>query len=163
MSLALLGAFFGSLIAGPLSDALGRKPIIIASDILFTVASVIMAAAETIPGLMAGRVLVGLAIGISSMITPVYLSEVSPVVVRGMIVSVFLLSVTTEQLLSLFVALGCAREWRWMLGLAAVPSTIQGIWMLFMPESQRWLAKNFQEKECREALSKIYEESDIDP
>ena len=68
VSLALLGAFFGSLIAGPISDAFGRRPIIIVADVLFTLGSLLMALASTIPELMGGRVIVGFAIGVSSMI-----------------------------------------------------------------------------------------------
>lgn len=162
MSLALLGAVFGSLIAGPLSDALGRKPILISADFLFTIGSINMAFAPTIPVLMGGRVIVGVAIGIASMVTPVYLSEVSPVIVRGTVVSVFILSVTTGQLLSSIISLGCGRNWRLMLGLAAVPSTIQGIWLFFMPETQRWLAIKQREVECKQALVKVYKESDVE-
>ena len=79
MSLALLGAFFGALIAGPCSDAFGRKPVIIASDIIFTIGSLVMATAETIPILIIGRLIVGLAVGVASMIVPVYLSEIAPI------------------------------------------------------------------------------------
>ena len=78
MSLALLGAFFGALIAGPLSDWVGRKPIIIASSTLFAVGAGIMAAAPYVYVLMVGRIVVGLGVGVASMIIPVYLSEVSP-------------------------------------------------------------------------------------
>jgi len=79
VSLALLGAFFGSLLAGPLSDGLGRKIVIIFSDLLFVAGSFIMAFSTTIIMLMIGRFVVGLGVGIASMIVPVYLSEVSPI------------------------------------------------------------------------------------
>lgn len=126
MSLALLGAFVGSLVAGPISDNLGRKPVVIVGDILFTVGSIVMALASTIPILMAGRVIVGLGIGIASMILPIYLSEVAPIAIRGKVVSSFVLAVTFGQLISSLVALALApsRNWRLMLGLAAIPSAI---------------------------------------
>ena len=88
VSLALLGAFFGALIAGPLSDAFGRRPIIIVSSFLYAVGSVVMAFAETIPTLMLGRFIVGFGVGVSSMIVPVYLSEVSPKHIRGTVVAI---------------------------------------------------------------------------
>lgn len=137
VSLALLGAFVGSLIAGPISDNIGRKPVIIASDILFTLGSIVMAAAQTIPTLMVGRLIVGLGIGIASMILPVYLSEVAPIAIRGKVVSAFLLACTFGQLISSIVALLLApsRDWRLMLALAAIPSTVQGLAMICMPES----------------------------
>ena len=86
VSLALLGAFFGSLLAGPLSDGFGRKIIIIFSDLLFVAGSIIM--------LMVGRFVVGLGVGIASMIVPVYLSEVSPISTRGAVVACFIVAVT---------------------------------------------------------------------
>ena len=131
----MLGAFFGSLIAGPFSDAFGRKPVIIASDVLFTIGSIVMATAETISVLIIGRLIVGLAVGIASMIVPVYLSEVSPLAIRGTLVTSFIIALTFGQLISSIIALELGRNWRLMLGLGAVPSVIQGIFMLFLPES----------------------------
>lgn len=135
VSLALLGAFFGALIAGPTSDALGRKPIIIVSDALFTSGSLLMAFSSSITELMIGRVLVGLAIGIASMVVPVYLSEVAPLVVRGKVVAVFVVTITLGQLIAACLALALGRNWRLMLGIAAIPAFIQLILMFFMPES----------------------------
>ena len=89
VSLALLGAFFGSLFAGPSSDNFGRKPVIISSDLLFITGALVMAFSETIGALMAGRVVIGAAVGVASMITPVYISELSPVAVRGRVVGVY--------------------------------------------------------------------------
>jgi len=159
VSLALLAAFFGALSAGPMSDLVGRKPVIIAADMLFTAGSLLMALAESIEQLIGGRVVVGLAIGIASMVVPVYLSEIAPVAVRGRVVAVFVVVITAGQLVSSVISLLLGRNWRLMLGLAAIPSFIQGIWMLFMPESQRWLAKNERNNECLEVLNKVYEPS----
>ena len=158
VSLALLGAFVGSLIAGSISDNLGRKPVIIVGDILFTVGSIVMATAETIATLMAGRFIVGLGIGIASMILPVYLSEVAPISIRGKVVTSFVIAITLGQLISSIVALGLApsRDWRLMLGLAAIPSLIQGFAMICMPESQRWLGKKEKTSECIQVLNRVY-------
>ena len=90
MSLALFGAFVGALIAGPISDKIGRRSTILVSDVLFTAGSSLMCLAPTIKALMAGRVVVGLAIGICSMVVPVYLSEISPKEVRGTIVGIYI-------------------------------------------------------------------------
>ena len=94
VSLALLGAAVGALVAGPSSDAFGRKPVIIASDVLFVAGSTVMASAPTVGVLMVGRLLVGLAIGVASAIVPVYLSEVAPVAVRGRVIAVFVVCIT---------------------------------------------------------------------
>ena len=78
VSLAQLGAFFGSLVAGPLADRIGRKPVILLADVLFTVGAIVMAIAPEIYVLMIGRIIIGLGVGIASMIVPIYLAEVSP-------------------------------------------------------------------------------------
>ena len=83
VSLALLGAVFGTLVAGPLADKYGRKPIIIASCIIYIVGALIVACAQTIPILMLGRLIIGFDIGIDSFLVPVYLSEVAPLQIRG--------------------------------------------------------------------------------
>ena len=124
VSVALLGALFGSLLAGPLSDKFGRKPAIILSDVLFTAGSILMAVAQSIGALMAGRVLVGLGVGVASMVVPIYLSEVAPISIRGAVVAFFVVAVTLGQLISSGVALACGRNWRLMLGLAAAPAII---------------------------------------
>ena len=100
-----------------------------------------MAFAPEIYVLMIGRIIVGLGVGIASMVVPVYLSEVSPIKKRGEIVACFILAVTLGQLSASIIALACGRNWRLMLGIAAIPAFVQLVWMFFMPESQRWLAK----------------------
>ena len=90
VSLALFGAFVGALIAGPISDKIGRRATILVSDVLFTAGSILMCVAPSIKVLMGARVIVGLAIGICSMVVPVYLSEISPKEVRGTIVGIYI-------------------------------------------------------------------------
>ena len=94
VSLSLLGAFFGALIAGPLADHYGRKPIVIFSSILYTIGVVVMAFANSLEMLMVGRLIVGIDIGIDSMIVPVYLSEIAPLEIRGSIVSISILAIS---------------------------------------------------------------------
>jgi SP family myo-inositol transporter-like MFS transporter 13 len=89
VGLALLGASIGSLISGTLSDKIGRKKAIIISDILLTMGSVFMFFAYSIPLLMIGRFIVGLGIGFSSMVVPVYVAEMSPAEIRGGMVSLY--------------------------------------------------------------------------
>ena len=80
--------------AGPLADKIGRKAVIMVADFLFTVGAIVMAISPTIPILMVGRIIVGLGVGIASMIVPVYLAEVSPKQLRGTVVAANLLLVT---------------------------------------------------------------------
>ena len=94
-----------------------------------------MCAAPSVPFLMCGRVVVGLGVGAASMIVPVYLAEVSPTEIRGSVVAVNNLVITVGQFISSILALALGKNWRLMLGLAGVPSAIQFIGMVFMPES----------------------------
>ena len=80
----------GALIAGPISDKIGRRSTILVSDVLFAVGSMVMTFSPSIRILMGGRLIVGLAIGICSMVVPVYLSEISPKEVRGTIVGIYI-------------------------------------------------------------------------
>lgn len=112
------------MIAGPLSDSVGRKPVVILADILFTAGALIMALAPTIPILMVGRVVTGLGVGIASLVVPMYLSEISPIEVRGVVVAFDVMLITSGQFISSVVSLLLGRNWRLMLGLAAVPSTL---------------------------------------
>lgn len=83
-----------------------------------------MCVSPTIPILMAGRIVVGLGVGIASMIVPIYLAEVTPKQLRGTVVAVNVLMLTFAQFLSSIISLVLGRNWRLMLGLAGIPSTI---------------------------------------
>jgi SP family myo-inositol transporter-like MFS transporter 13 len=135
VSLAQLGAFFGALMAGPLSDKFGRKPVILAADLLFAAGSVLMYVAPSVAVLMAGRIVVGVGVGLASLIVPVYLSEASPTEVRGAVVAIDVMIITAGQFLSSLISLALGRNWRLMLGIGAVPAILQFVGMLFLPES----------------------------
>lgn len=109
---------------------------------------------------MIGRLFVGLGVGIASMIVPVYLSEISPIKVRGAVVAVYVVFITGGQLISSIISLLLGNNWRLMLGLAAIPAKIQILLMLNMPESQRWLAKNHKDNECMNSLKRVYPEGE---
>jgi len=87
VSIALIGAALGALFSGYFSDKFGRRPVIMVADILFTIGSIIMAIAPTIPILMVGRLVIGFGIGVASQIVPLYLSEVAPIEIRGKLVA----------------------------------------------------------------------------
>ena len=92
--MAIVGAVCGSLIAGPSSDKLGRKPTIQIADICFTCGAVVMAFAPNVGVLIAGRFIVGLGVGIAAMIVPVFLAEAAPPHLRGRVVATNVLFIT---------------------------------------------------------------------
>lgn len=103
VSLTLVGAAIGSVVGGPSADKYGRKPTILLADFMFTMGCVIMATAPTIFILMIGRFVVGLGVGIAAMVVPIYLAEVSPNKVRGVIVNFNVIFITSGQFLALVI------------------------------------------------------------
>ena len=91
---AIIGAMFGALISGYLSDKLGRKRIILAAALIFLVGAITCGNANGVGGLMAARIFLGVGIGIASFATPLYLAEISPASIRGTLVSMFQLLIT---------------------------------------------------------------------
>jgi sugar porter (SP) family MFS transporter len=143
VAIALAGAAIGAATAGYLSDRNGRRLVILGAGLLFIAGAIISAVAQGVVVLVIGRFLVGLAIGVASMLTPLYLAEISPARVRGAIVSLNQLCITGGILVSYLVGFALASSsdgWRWMLALGALPGIILAAGMLVLPESPRWLA-----------------------
>ena len=143
VAIALAGAAIGAAAAGYLSDRAGRRPLILGAGLLFVAGAVISALAQDVASLLIGRFLIGLAIGVASMLTPLYLAEISPARDRGAIVSLNQLCITIGILVSYLVGFalaGGSGGWRWMLAVGALPGIILSLGMLVLPESPRWLA-----------------------
>lgn len=164
VSAVTFGALFGALAGGAASEALGRRWTNVLAGISFVAGAVFSAIAPGLEILVASRVLVGLAIGLSSVAAPMYIAELSPSRDRGKLVSLFQLAITIGILLSYVVdrALAPDRAWRWMLGLAAIPGALLVLGMIAMPESPRWLVQKGAEKAARNALALVRPPADIE-
>ena len=160
----LAGAAVGALVGGRLADVFGRRRLLIATAIIFAAGAIVCAEAVAPWMLIAGRIVVGLGIGLSSGTVPVYISEVSPPESRGWTVSLFQLAITVGILLAYMVDYAFARVqgWRWMFGLAVVPAAIFAVGMFFLPESPRWLARRGQMANARTVLARIRGTADVD-
>jgi len=160
----LLGATIGAIIGGRMADRFGRRNILLVTATIFGVGAVASAIAPSPAILIISRIVLGIAIGLSSTTVPVYLSEVSPPNARGWIVSLFQLAVTAGIVSAYLVDYGFADfgGWRWMLGLAVVPALVFGIGMLFLPETPRWLIRSGRHEIARAVLIRIRESSDVD-
>ncbi|HEU0217955.1 MAG TPA: sugar porter family MFS transporter [Stellaceae bacterium] len=155
VAIVLAGAMIGSATAGYLSDRFGRRRVILAAALLFIVGAVFSAIAIDLTLLIGGRFLVGLAIGVASMLTPLYLAEIAPARDRGAIVSLNQLCITIGILVSYIVCFALAyapQGWRWMLGIGALPGAILAVGMLVLPESPRWLAGHGRVQEAGDVL-----------
>jgi SP family galactose:H+ symporter-like MFS transporter len=164
VSAVTFGALFGALIGGTSSDIIGRRWTNIAAGLSFVAGSIFSALAPNVVVLIASRVLIGLAIGLTSVAAPMYIAELSPARNRGKLVSLFQLAITIGILVSYIVdrALAPDHAWRWMLGLAFIPGGLLVIGMIAMPESPRWLLKTGAENAARHALSLVRPANEID-
>jgi MFS transporter, SP family, galactose:H+ symporter len=160
----LAGAAVGALAGGRLADLFGRRKLLIATAIIFAAGAIVCAAAHSPQILVAGRIIVGFGIGLSSSTVPVYISEVAPADARGWQVSLFQLAITVGILLAYLVDFAFARiqSWRWMFGVALVPAAIFGSGMLFLPESPRWLLRIGQREKARATLARVRGTQDVD-
>ena len=164
VSAVTFGALFGALVGGTSSDTIGRRWTNIAAGLCFVAGSIFSALAPNVEVLIASRVLIGLAIGLTSVAAPMYIAELSPPRNRGKLVSLFQLAITIGILVSYLVdrALAPDHAWRWMLGLAFIPGALLVIGMIAMPESPRWLLKTGAEKAARQALSLVRPANEIE-
>jgi SP family galactose:H+ symporter-like MFS transporter len=164
VSAVLIGALIGAAFGGALADRFGRRKIILLAAGLFAAGSIGTSFAQNIAWLIAGRIVVGTAIGAASFTAPLYISEVAPVDRRGSLVSLNQLAITVGIVVSYLVdyALSGIQGWRLMFGLAAIPAAMLGIGMMRMPDSPRWLMKHDEPDKAREVLRRIRGRMDVD-
>ena len=164
VSSMLFGAIFGSGFSGPLSDRFGRRRLVFMIAVIFVIGSLVLAIAPNMEFLVIGRLIIGLAVGGSTAIVPVYLAEMAPTESRGSLGSLNQLMITIGILSSYLVnyAFAGMEGWRWMVGLAVVPSVILMIGVLFMPESPRWLLEHRGEEAARKVMKLTRKPEQID-
>ncbi|WP_136194488.1 sugar porter family MFS transporter [Actinomyces procaprae] len=156
-----VGAAVGALVGGRLSDRYGRKKNIMTVAVIFFLGALGCALAPTYPSLVVFRFILGLAVGGASATVPVYLSEISPVEIRGTMVSRNELMIVTGQLVAyvsnavIATAWPGAHAWRWMLVLATLPAIGLWIGIHLLPESPRWLAGKDRAQEMWKVLNEV--------
>jgi sugar porter (SP) family MFS transporter len=155
----LLGCVFGAALAALTSDRFGRKKLLLTAAALFTLSSIGTGLASNLAEFVIARLVGGLAIGLASTLSPLYIAEISPARIRGLLVSVNQLAIVSGILLSYSVNYGLTgagpSNWRWMFASAAVPSLFFLLALLFVSESPRWLVQNGREPEAERFLSRI--------
>jgi len=174
MSSALVGCLIGALISGGLSDRFGRKKLLILAAFLFTVTGILTAFAPSFAVFIANRLLGGVAIGLASNLSPMYIAEISPAAARGKFVSVnqltIVIGILSAQLVNwliaepvpagataadILVSWNGQAGWRWMFGAEAVPAFLFFLLMFLVPESPRWLVKNGRAEDAGRVLAKV--------
>ena len=173
---ALIGSIAGVLAAGTLSDYLGRKLTMLISATLFCICAIGCAVCGSFDSLVAYRIIGGVGIGIVSIVSPMYISEVSPARIRGTLVSLYQLAVTAGFLLAylanwaidanidpavagenLWQKIMHTEAWRGMLGSGTIPSVLFFIIIFFIPESPKWLIVKGRTEKASAVLAKIHD------
>ena len=138
-----LGCMAGCIVAGRLADRYGRRPALMVAAGIFAVSSIGMALSGSLSLFMVARFVAGIGVGMASMLSPLYIAEVSPAEIRGRNVAINQLTIVIGILITNLVNYGLANNgpdaWRLMFGLGAVPSILFLIGVVWLPESPRWL------------------------
>jgi MFS transporter, SP family, arabinose:H+ symporter len=159
IAMALWGTVVGAAFGGIPADVYGRKKTLIFIGILFFVSAIGTALVNDVNWFMFFRFMGGLSIGASSVVAPVYISEIAPPQYRGRMVSTFQINIVLGILIAyvsnyLLKGVGGDDDWRWMLGVVAIPALLFTIMMVFTPESPRWLLlKKKDEGGARDVLA----------
>lgn len=154
-----LGAIVGCLIAGWVSDKYGRKPSLLVAAAIFALSSLSMAFSPSRDIFIATRFCAGIGVGMASMLSPMYIAEISPAHLRGRMVAINQLTIVIGILVTNLVNYSLRNSgedaWRWMFGLGIIPSALFFIGALWLPESPRWLLKVGKESKAAKVLNKI--------
>lgn len=164
VSATTVGAILGSIVAGRMADWLGRKKVMMGSGILFLLGALEQAASQVVRELVLGRVLVGLGVGMASMVVPTYLAEVAPTKVRGRVVGINSLLVTGGQVIAYLIDAAfyhLPHGWRWMVLAGGIPAVFQLVGMIYLDESPRWLVARGRIIRARRVLQRIYPHASV--
>jgi SP family arabinose:H+ symporter-like MFS transporter len=167
-----LTATLAMMLSGPVSDRFGRRPVLKVAALLFTISAVASAIAPDYITLVAARMLGGLGVGAALIIAPMYIAEIAPAALRGRLVSFNQLNIVIGISVAYFsnyliLSLGQSDiawaqslrlgewNWRWMLGVEALPAIFYFFALFFVPESPRWLAMRGKTEEALEILEQV--------
>ncbi|WP_126246341.1 sugar porter family MFS transporter [Chitinophaga rhizosphaerae] len=154
-----LGCMAGCAMAGALAERFGRKPGLLLAALIFTLSSLGMAFSNSFTVFTAMRFAAGIGVGMASILSPLYIAEISPAHLRGRNVSInqltIVIGILITNLVNYFLAGKGVDAWRWMFGLGAVPSFIFLLGVSRLPESPRWLAAQGRLEEASRILARI--------
>ncbi|MAZ77584.1 MAG: MFS transporter [Legionellaceae bacterium] len=159
ISVVLFGAIVGAVFSGRLSDYFGRQRLLLVSAVVFVIGTLISAYAGSVTTLVWGRLFLGAAIGVTSSVAPVYLSELSPYEIRGALIALYQLAITLGIFVSYLIDYAFSKSGAWhdMLGIGVIPAVILLFGLLFLPKSPRWLMAKGRASEAEKVLGKLRE------
>lgn len=154
-----LGAIAGCIIAGIISSKYGRKPGLLTAAAIFAFSSLAMASSSSRDLFILSRFSAGIGVGMASMLSPMYIAEISPAHMRGRMVAINQLTIVLGILFTNLINYQLRNygddAWRWMFGLGFIPSALFFIGAIWLPESPRWLLKARKEQKATTVLNKI--------
>ena len=155
----MIACVIGALLAGPIADWTGRKKVLILCAVLFTVSAILSALPRSFTELVIARFIGGMGVGMASVVSPMYIAEISPAKIRGRLVALNQLAIVVGILLSylsnwILVDTGI-NNWRYMLVAEILPAITFLVGLFFIPESPRWLTKEGLEKEALDVLNVV--------
>lgn len=158
------GEVLGALIGGWLSNRLGRKACMVGLAAGYAVFAILSAVANDVPTLLVARLLLGLTIGVSVVVVPVFVAESAPAKVRGALLVAYQVATVFGIIVGYLAAyaLSGTGSWRWMLGLAAVPAVLVFVVVLRLPDTARWYMMRGRKDEARTTLAAIEPDADVE-
>ncbi len=168
VSSMLIGCALGGVLFGPLTGSWGRKKMLLVTGILFFISALGSALSTSVTAFILYRIVGGVGVGAASMLSPLYIAEVSPAAIRGRMVSLNQLTIVLGITISFFsnyyfTGLPETISWRWMLGIETVPAFLFIALLFLVPESPRWLYSKQRMEEANAVLAKIYGPEKIVP
>lgn len=158
VSISLIGTILGAIVAGRLADRYGRKPILYFVAVLYLLSAIGCAIASLWELFLLFRLFGGIAVGISSVVGPVYTSEIAPANDRGKLTGTFQIMIVTgifTAYLTNFLFMGETGSWRYMLGIMALPAALFILLLKYIPESPRWLLQHRQIEKAKISFRRL--------
>ena len=159
----VVGEIAGALGAGGLANLIGRRWSMVLVAAGYAAFALLGAMSQSVPMLLAARLLLGLTIGVSVVVVPVFVAESAPASVRGSLLVGYQVATVFGIIVGYLACylLADSRDWRWMLALAAVPATLVAPLLLRMPDTARWYLLNGRVAEARRALQRVEPDRDV--
>ncbi|MDM4140868.1 MULTISPECIES: sugar porter family MFS transporter [Mycobacterium] len=163
-TMVVIGQIFGALGAGVLANVIGRKRSVVLILCAYAVFALLAAFSISLPMLLTARLLLGLTIGVTVVVVPVYVAESAPTAVRGSLLTAYQLAIVSGLIVGYLTgyALAGTHSWRWMLGLACVPAILLLPLVIRMPDTARWYVLKGRTDEARRALLRVEPAARVD-